>query len=323
MNMRCLNIFLCLGLVSCASVETKLPVPDTAILAAESEAQAQKAFARYHNMFTRLDRVSSKILQDNAALCTKTRFDPGISTHAEKSYPKYLRAGAASWLGAGEEFKVFHVRKNSVADEVGVLPGDQLIGGKDKAVSVYDKSLDSEEKLHVRRGGEDLYFAISAPKACDYNVKLKFSGAVNAYATGKSIIVTTAMMEFVQSDEELALVVGHELAHNTMGHIRKGIQNAVLSGFAKRYIRPFEAEADYVGLYYMARAGYEMQGVEAFWRRLGVRSPKSIVSAKTHPVTPSRLLSIREAAAEIAQKQMASENLVPNYIEGKEPKLDP
>ena len=100
-----------------------------------------------------------------------------------------------------------------------------------------------------------------------------------------------------------------------MSHIRKGIQNRILSGFATRTTRPFEAEADYVGLYYMARAGYATQDVEMFWQRLGVQNPKNIMRAKSHPITPSRLLSIRLTAKEIEAKQQAGEPLVPNALE--------
>ena len=60
-------------------------------------------------------------------------------------------------------------------------------------------------------------------------------------------------MEFVESDKELALIIGHELAHNTMGHIRKALGNYVVTLGGTRYTRPFESEADYVGLLYGAR----------------------------------------------------------------------
>ena len=86
-----------------------------------------------------------------------------------------------------------------------------------------------------------------------------------------------------------------------------------------RTIRPFEAEADYVGLYYMARTGYKIEGVETFWRRLGISNPKSIVHAKTHPMTPERHLSIRATTLEIDLKVESGEPLIPNYLEGKEP----
>ena len=75
-------------------------------------------------------------------------------------------------------------------------------------------------------------------------------------------------------------------------------------------------------MYYLARAGYELSDVESFWRRLGVKNPKSIVKAKTHPITPDRLLSIRATAREIAAKQAENAPLIPNYLEGKEPKFE-
>jgi Peptidase family M48 len=307
-------------LYSCASVDTRLPMPSAARLNQESARQETQAFAKYLTMRKRLDKISAPILAANAELCTKTRNDFGIITHTKKSYPKHVRGAAARRLAAGDTPSVLFIRDAGPAHDTKIEVGDVLLGDKDEPISARGKSLQDTNILKVRRSGEDMQIEIKANTHCDYAVTLKMSGAVNAYATGKSIIVTTAMMDFAQSDDELALVVGHELAHNTMRHVRKSIWNAVISGFATRATRPFESEADYVGLYYMARAGYNLSGVEDFWRRLGVRNPKSIVRAKTHPVTPKRLLAIRMAAQEIDTKQTAGKTLMPNYKPGKAPK---
>lgn len=306
-------------LAGCATVDTRIPVPDSAKLDFETGQQEIEAFARYLRMRRRLAKISAPILAANAELCAKTRPDYGIITHTKKSYPKHLREAAARRLAAGDTYTVLLVRDGGAAHQAGIQRGDILIGNKDKPVSAQDDSLKTINTLHIRRGGQDMKIAVNANPVCDYGVTLKMSGTVNAYANGKSIIVTTAMMDFAQTDDELALVVGHELAHNTMKHIRKSIWNMVVSGFATRTTRPFESEADYVGLYYMARAGYKLDGVENFWRRLGVRHPKSIVRAKTHPVTPERLLAIHMAAAEVEAKRAAGEKLVPNYLPGKAP----
>jgi len=150
--------------------------------------------------------------------------------------------------------------------------------------------------------------------ACDYKPRLISSTAINAYADGRNITFTTAMMEFTQSENELAMIIGHELAHNTMGHIRKVIGNYIFSLGATRYTRPFESEADYVGLYYLARAGYSTEGVEDFWQRLAKVSPKSINRAKTHPTFPDRYLRIKAARKEILAKQEAGVPLYPNFV---------
>ena len=311
------------SLTACATVDTHLPVPSTTQLDVETETQETQAFARYLKMRKRLDKVSATIMKANAELCRKTRTDFGIITHTRKSYSKHLRDAAERRLGAGDTHTVLFVRDRSPASGAGIELGDVIIGNKDEPISARDKSLADADALHIRRLGKDMQIEMKAETHCDYGVALKMSGAVNAYANGKSIVVTTAMMDFAASDDELALVVGHELAHNTMKHIRKAIWNAVVSGFATRTTRPFESEADYVGLYYMARAGYTLDGVEDFWRRLGVQNPKSIVRAKTHPVTPERLLAIHMAAEEIKTKQAAGEELVPNYKPGKMPSLQP
>ena len=306
-------------LTACATVDTNLPVPTTTQLDVEAKTQETQAFARYLNMRKRLDKISAAILAANAELCAKTRDDFGIITHTKKSYPKHLRGAAQRRLAASETHTVLFVRDGTSAESIGITHGDVLIGDKDKPISSHDKSLSGANTLHIRRADEHINIEVTAETFCDYGITLKMSGAVNAYANGKSIVVTTAMMDFAATDEELALVVGHELAHNTMKHVRKAIWNTVISGFATRTTRPFESEADYVGLYYMARAGYKLDGVEGFWRKLGVLHPKSIVRAKTHPVTPERLLAIRMAAEEIEAKRATGEQLVPNYKPGKAP----
>jgi len=301
-------------LVSCASVQTRLPVPNNAMLATETGKQEAEAFKRFLVMSKRLERISASILQANADLCPKTRTDFGLITHNKKSYPKHLRRAAMRRLGAGDTPTVLFVRKGGPAEIAGIGSGDTLLGNKGKPVSVFDASLRDTSTIHIRRsvlGIEmDMEMKMDTKPACDYPAILKMSGAINAYANGRSITVTTAMMEFTKTDEELALVIGHELAHNTMKHVRKAIWNTVVSGFAT-------SEADYVGLYYMARAGYNLKEVENFWRRLGVKHPKSIVRANTHPVTPGRLLSIRLARQEIEAKRDAGQDLLPNYKPGK------
>ncbi len=308
----------------CASVQTRLPVPDIAHLEQEAGQQERLAFERYEAMLARLDGVSSAILQANKDLCPKTGPDTGLILHTKKSYPKHLRDAAARQLSAGDEPSVLMVRKQSPAAKAGIIAGDNLLDDKDNVLDAKQlkDALQNQAVIRRRNSIEDLRLHAAANVACAYGVRLKFSSAVNAYATGRSIIVTTGMMDFINSDAELALVIGHELAHNTMGHVRKSIQNTILSGFATRYTRPFEAEADYVGLYYMARAGYELDGVENFWHRLGVRHPKSIVLAKTHPVTPERSLAIKLSAEEIKLKKQNELPLRPNYKPGKEANFD-
>ena len=71
--------------------------------------------------------------------------------------------------------------------------------------------------LEVKRNDQVLKLSINQEKICGYPVMLGESDAVNAYADGKRIIITKGMMRFARDDQDLALVVAHELGHNLDG----------------------------------------------------------------------------------------------------------
>ena len=142
-----------------------------------------------------------------------------------------------------------------------------------------------------------------------------------------------------RTDAQLALVVGHELAHANLGHLDKQQANQIIGwasgavidagimlggistggAFTREFTRAgqrafsvgFEREADYVGAYYAARAGYDLSGAEEFWRALSMEDPDSIRIAVTHPITPVRFVQMQKVAAEIADKQRRNVPLIP------------
>ena len=283
--------------------------------------QENAAFSEMERLQARLDSVAFPILKANTELCPKLSYDIGVKTHSLKNYSKALRPGAARELGASKSPSIIYVRPGSKAEKSGLQPGDQIVKVNGRAVSASDKTLQAlfkagEVKVKIKRG-EDIFIAEVEPiEICGYPARLSMSNAVNAYANGRAITMTAGMMKFTQSDAELALIVGHELAHNTMGHIKKIVTNFVLSGLATRYTRPFELESDYVGLYYVARAGYNLENIESIWRRMGLINPRSVARAKTHPTYPDRYLRMSAARDEIKAKQAAGNLLIPNFKTG-------
>lgn len=75
--------------------------------------------------------------------------------------------------------------------------------------------------------------------------KLKFSNSkeVNAYQSGSTITINQGMLNITNKDE-LALVIGHELAHYKLGHHNSNHRN--------------EYAADALGYQYAAKAGYNV-----------------------------------------------------------------
>ena len=309
---------------SCASLDTRLPdIGGAEALSVERDRQQTAAFADIAELQSRLMRVADPIRVANAELCPRTRLGIGLKTHSLSNYAPRLRDAARRELGAQDTPRVFVVVEGSPAERAGIRRGDALLVGGE-AVSHSSRAL--LEALESGRlavqdpEGRVREVEVSPRLECAYDVKMRTGSSINAFATGRSIVFSAGMIRFAESDDELALIVGHELAHNTMGHVSKIVGSFILSLGQTRHTRPFESEADYVGLYYMARAGFMVEGetgVEDVWRRLALVSPRNTARASTHPTTPERFLRIRAARAEIAAKREAGLPLVPNFVDGE------
>ena len=256
--------FLSSLLTSCAGLDTHLPDIAAPDLAAETQLQETEALRKIESDTATLLNAGWPVLTANAALCPETRAAIGVKTHSLKSYSKRLRSAAGRVLGADEHPRIFHIADGSPAALAGFKRGDIILNDENEPAKLssdaWDKLL-ADNEITVRRGSEEMTLNVAPTISCDYNLRLSGRSLINAFADGRNITVTAGMMDFVQSDSELALIVGHELAHNTMGHIRKVLGNYIVSFGGTRYTRPFESEADYVGLYYLVRAGYSPEAV--------------------------------------------------------------
>ncbi|MFQ5863428.1 MAG: M48 family metallopeptidase [Candidatus Brocadiales bacterium] len=155
----------------------------------------------------------------------------------------------------------------------------------------------------------------------DVNFQVQEGEAVNAGATFGKIVVTTGMIRFLGSKDELAVVLGHELAHLTKGHLTKGIVSniPVIIGstvaesispgsgevvqkggsiFTQKFSRDMEREADHFGIHYAHNAGYDAAAGIDIWERFAIELP---VSQKTtifssHPSSTERMVRARKVA---------------------------
>lgn len=152
--------------------------------------------------------------------------------------------------------------------------------------------------------------------ACKFSVHIVTSDHINAYADGTRILLTTGILRFVAGDDELAFVLAHEIAHNALEHSQATRLKSVLDGFLAATTgepnpgtpppvrRSLEAQADYVGMHIVARAGFDVRAAGSFWRRL-IRvsatgtGPHFVLP---HPDTPDRLMAFERAVREIEEK---------------------
>jgi hypothetical protein len=183
---------------------------------------------------TRLHRVHWKLVSHSAELCPKRIQAAGVDVMA---LPKgELAASYSRLFGIKDEPTVLSVVPDGPADRAGIKAGDVLVSMWGLPISEYNVEVIQERArnvkarvvmpVQVRRDGRTLDLTVEPVVSCDYPAILSPQQVLNAFADGERIFITRGMMAFARTDDELALVVGHELAHNTMRHIDARKSNA-------------------------------------------------------------------------------------------------
>ncbi|HZF94024.1 MAG TPA: M48 family metallopeptidase [Allosphingosinicella sp.] len=157
--------------------------------------------------------------------------------------------------------------------------------------------------LEVARGAHTRTVKLSPVSGCPARGRLARSGQDSAFADGRYAIMTTDFLDFFRSDDELAVALAHELAHNILGHPQqlreKGVPNSFLRHLGRnaRLVRATEVEADKLSVRLLHGAGYDLDSVLPFWRRLLGRLDSRLMVVSAHPGMAARE---RYLSAEIA-----------------------
>jgi hypothetical protein len=290
------------------------------------EAEIQREFAArvYYERLDRLNAVAWPLVTAGEPLCRQRgRARQGLGLVADsfnrRDNRRWFEALSTLW-GVGEDTVVVTgVMPGGPAQRAGVRRGDVLHAANGRPLDVSGNTADLTRRLddlagagplslELTRAGKPLSVVIPAPVGvCDTRLTVVVGDAVNAYADGKSVFATYGAMNLFAKDEDLAVVLGHELAHNILGHVR---QDA--SGKANGATTPEqEAEADAVGLYFTARAGFSIKDAPGVWRRLAAQNPTHISAGGDHPSTAARFLNLEAVRDEILMRQAAGLPLIP------------
>ena len=345
------NLATCIVLLfiisGCAAPTTRQAGLDPEQVRIEEQKQLQLAIKKDREFDERLQRVAWPILKSSAPLCEgNTQPKLGFQYANVHAYAKQYQSAASAVLGVDDRVRVIGVTPGGPADLAGIQVGDVIVSVNGEEVPTGKKALKKYSKIaadaieieptvifDVNRDGEILTLAAELQEVCRFPVIFSASDEVNAYADGDLIYITRGMMRFADDDQELSLVVAHELAHNSQEHIKSKMKNYWLGAIfdiaaaaygantqgafgnmaAQAYSQEFEAEADYVGMYMMAYADLELTGAADFWREMGVQHPGSITKnyAASHPSTAERYLAIENAADEIRAKIDSGAQLLP------------
>jgi hypothetical protein len=310
-------------------------------MAADAEALTKMAALQ-----ERLYRVAAPLLIQNAELCkTQARNLLGFTAKNRYSYPGEFNEAAHIAFGMGERLQVTGVLAGSGAAKAGVQRGDGLVSASGQVLptgpnastlagSVFGPLVGAQASiaLQVERGGAIRQLNVPVTRACGFGIELGNADNINSYADGQRVMVTRGMINFAQSDDELAYLLAKGMAHNILGHaaiqrnsstigsiidnlmgVKPDTSMLIGSGGIKATPQDVDAAADNLSLYLLARAGYGTDGAAAFWKRLAATYPATVLNGyvANHPATPFRIATLEKSGAEIKAKQAAKKPLLP------------
>jgi len=156
---------------------------------------------------------------------------------------------------------------------------------------------------------------------------------INAFCLsgGKIGVLTGTITKIHATDDELAAIIGHEIAHALRDHGREKVSKKLLTGLGVLAAssaglgdiavsgtsivgdyginlpgsRKLETEADLLGVELMVRAGYNPQGAISFWKKVIAqeKAGTKIDFLSTHPASEKRIDAIQEHINQINSRK--------------------
>jgi beta-barrel assembly-enhancing protease len=256
----------------------------------------------------------------NLLLTAALTFGAASASYANPDDLPDIGSPAQAMLTIEEEYQIGRMIVRGLRDQ------DQIL--EDPEVSEYIRTLGLRLSSQAHDGSQRFNFFMTK------------ENTINAFALpGGFIGVNTGLFLETRNESELAGVLAHEIAHVTQRHIARSIAaqsrsslvstaamlaailvgaaagggDAAMAGVAAAqslaiqqqisFTRSNETEADRVGIGVLASAGFDPQGMPAFFEtmsRLGGSSEVNIPEMlRTHPVSSARIAETRERAAQL------------------------
>lgn len=289
----------------------------------------------------RVATVAYRLQTAALPLCTHRIGLPGLIVQDASQYREDLRPAMGALFNLTDLPAVTGVVPGGPAAAAGLHAGDQLVamngvslaaiparrtrranGSRFTAIAnrLADAFARGPVTLTLRRDGVTMVRRITGTPGCASLVQLDLAATRNAGADGHTVTVSQGLLDFLGDDDELAVVLGHELAHDILGHReylgRTGTGDGLFAGIGAngKRIRETEREADYYGLYLDAWAGYDVDAAVPFWQRMARAGwLQTLIGDGTHPGFSQRIADLGREAAIIHAQQAGARPVRPDY----------
>ncbi len=245
---------------------------------------------------------------------------------------------AAVTLGASDKYKKPKEDVDAIGDrgvgkgvnlysiEKEIALGRQLAEEVERQAKVITDPVVSE---YVNRIGQNL--VRNSDAKVPFTIKVLDNDELNAFALpGGFFFVNTGIIRLAESESELAGVMAHEIAHVAARHGTRQASRAEITNWATiplifmggwggyavrqaaglalpvtflKFSRGFEEEADFLGVQYLYKTGYDPNSMITLFERLQAqekKKPGALSKAfSTHPPTQDRIKKIQQAINEV------------------------
>jgi hypothetical protein len=214
----------------------------------------------------------------------------------------------------------------AIDDQIVAINGDPVTSPEAEVVSNQIQRLTRAKiqplTLRLTHGHSEKEIHLWAVPSCRMNVKLVQSPIVNALSDGSNIVLTSGLLGFVRSPDQLAWVVAHEVGHHALEHA----EGAKLQLMLNRFLSStggkapqgtsqidLERQADVFAADLVTRAGFDLREARRLlgWLQVLQREPSSEELMRSHPTNTERLEALDRIIQGLDEKRR----------EGKEPIL--
>jgi predicted Zn-dependent protease len=246
-----------------------------------------------------------------------------------------ILAGALAWPGSGADKSknpkedVNAIGERDVGKGVNLYSLEKEIAlGRQFAQEVEKQAKLVEDPViteYVNRVGQNL--VRNSDAKVPFTIKVIDNDEVNAFALpGGFFFVNSGLIRLAENEAELAGVMAHEIAHVNARHGTRQASRAQITNWASiplifigggigyavqqaaslaipltflKFSRGFEEEADFLGVQYLYKAGYDPNAMVTFFERIQAQEKKKKGTVSTafssHPPTGSRIKEVQKA----------------------------